>query len=938
MKRLITLLLVLAAVPLAPAASVHFAVTNSDGSMCTNALIVTPIWRNINADGSWSINGVSKRLLLTNGTNNINLMRGAYAVTNPVSGWYQLFTIPTDSGSYNAFDPGIVISGGNVFNYVGGMSASSVTSYVAGAVSDAIAADTSKPTLAQSTNIAAYQALIATQALAQAIGSVPNGALTNGSNPVSIGGVGMTNGVAVFPGNVTAPAFIGNLAGEADSVDNLSPGLTNWVLAQVSGATGTTNGTTPGAVTNIVTLMAPSLTVATASTATTATNVAGQIPDARLSAALQKLATNNAGDLTNFNGEMLNYSSNSTGFNFTHDDRIGEYPVATLRPTQVGMSLVQDIMPNGAPTNSAGSAAWLDLVDRDLYGKTGTNAETWRVVRMGIYTNGNAVVGTTGWGSTTPGTLSLLMGAGAYFSFVGAGGSDGGNAWIMQPGKNWNFSDLLFYNDNVNTLGDATHRPSKIFAGTNGIQSWGTVTATAFAGTNSVGTAGQVLTSDGTNSYWATFSGGSATNAVALQAGNATNLTVYGSVGDAVALRVKNSDAGYILDFAGQVLRLWDGSTNNTAWINGTLGSASFNSSVTGSKFIAGTNIVAVDGSIINGVGFTNGSVYGDASHMSGISGGTLTNYNITVSNALVAASVTGMQFLGANANQMTLATNGSIVTPSIKSGVRLTNVLADVLSSATNYVDRIESTNSSELVIFGGGITLTLGSGTLRADSGGFAGPGNNLTNLNASELASGLVPSARVPYLAAKTNAALYGQPTLPDFHVGTAVSDTGAFIGIDSSGYMVQSATYGWGATGLGYIGAVSGNASGLTNFYGTGFAFTSPTPTTATNFVVNFAAGVYKTITATNNVCFVYTTNGPGVASFKIYPNGADRTISIPTNWMAYSTNGWALNGTYWQRTLTNAVGTVGPRVMTLSIRNETASTQTNADWGFMVTPN
>lgn len=127
--------------------------------------------------------------------------------------------------------------------------------------------------------------------------------------------------------------------------------------------------------------------------------------------------------------------------------------------------------------------------------------------------------------------------------------------------------------------------------------------------------------------------------------------------------------------------------------------------------------------------------------------------------------------------------------------------------------------------------------------------------------------------------------------------------------------------------------------ITNLSSGSFRFSTPSVTSgATNWIVDLAAGkgVYKTITATNDITFLYCTNGPGVCSIKIYPNGADRLICVPTNWMAYSTNNWAVLGTYWSRILTNAPGTIGPRVMTLSVRNETASTQTNTDWGFLVT--
>lgn len=133
---------------------------------------------------------------------------------------------------------------------------------------------------------------------------------------------------------------------------------------------------------------------------------------------------------------------------------------------------------------------------------------------------------------------------------------------------------------------------------------------------------------------------------------------------------------------------------------------------------------------------------------------------------------------------------------------------------------------------------------------------------------------------------------------------------------------------------------GDGSLLTNLSSGSFRFSVPNVTdTATNWICNLGAGmgIYKVPLLTNNFCLLYTTNGPGSCSFWLRPAGADRTISIPTNWVPLATNGWTLNGVNWQYTLTNASGTVGPRCMVLSVGNDTASTQTNTIWDASVTP-
>lgn len=109
MRLLIFLLSVLSA----QAATIRFAITNSDLTPCTNTLRIFPITTPIRVDGSWDIRGVSSRLPLTNGVAAIRIAQGNYYATN--TGYYKLFAVPSGNGTYDASY--LEISGGNVYNY-----------------------------------------------------------------------------------------------------------------------------------------------------------------------------------------------------------------------------------------------------------------------------------------------------------------------------------------------------------------------------------------------------------------------------------------------------------------------------------------------------------------------------------------------------------------------------------------------------------------------------------------------------------------------------------------------------------------------------------------------------------------------------------------------------------------------------------------------------
>lgn len=105
---------------------------------------------------------------------------------------------------------------------------------------------------------------------------------------------------------------------------------------------------------------------------------------------------------------------------------------------------------------------------------------------------------------------------------------------------------------------------------------------------------------------------------------------------------------------------------------------------------------------------------------------------------------------------------------------------------------------------------------------------------------------------------------------------------------------------------------------------------------TNFVVNFLGSLYQYISATNNINVAHATNGPGVASIKIRPQGADRILTFPTNWVLLDTNNFTVAGVLWKTTVTNALNGNGPRVGILSVWQDGTSA-TNVAALFRLSP-
>lgn len=109
---------------------------------------------------------------------------------------------------------------------------------------------------------------------------------------------------------------------------------------------------------------------------------------------------------------------------------------------------------------------------------------------------------------------------------------------------------------------------------------------------------------------------------------------------------------------------------------------------------------------------------------------------------------------------------------------------------------------------------------------------------------------------------------------------------------------------------------------------------------TNFDIDLSTYPYVTLNATNNINFRNVINGgpAGSSCVKIFPGGADRLLTFPTNWIFLRTNWLTKSGSFWTYTLTNATGGNGPRIGWLSVAFDGISTdQTNVVALFQESP-
>src|ERR1017187_3099570 len=111
MKYLIAFLVTIVTIQLR-AATITFAITNSDGTPAFGLLRVYPV-SDVTSVGTWSIKGILTRLIITNGCASVRLLQGNYYATN--DNYFKLFAVPTGNGTYPV--EYLQISGGNTYNY-----------------------------------------------------------------------------------------------------------------------------------------------------------------------------------------------------------------------------------------------------------------------------------------------------------------------------------------------------------------------------------------------------------------------------------------------------------------------------------------------------------------------------------------------------------------------------------------------------------------------------------------------------------------------------------------------------------------------------------------------------------------------------------------------------------------------------------------------------
>ncbi len=258
--------------------------------------------------------------------------------------------------------------------------------------------------------------------------------------------------------------------------------------------------------------------------------------------------------------------------------------------------------------------------------------------------------------------------------------------------------------------------------------------------------------------------------------GNATTFFGSGTVPDArLASNVVKSNSPIIHD-----------STLVNPTVQGTLTATQFNvGTLTLTNTISGTNITAetISTNKMDATAYAAFIGGGDLDTVSNV----LHTAIIATNDALVIAYGAADTVVSNGLSARLIATNNALVltfsnaptiyNPTILGAltatqfnvgtVTVTNTITGgIIVSGTNYTDRVEATNSSLLTLYGGGVNLTLNSGTVQADSGGFSGPGANLTGLTGANVTGSLTNNAATATLATNlTDAANILAGTVPE-----------------------------------------------------------------------------------------------------------------------------------------------------------------------------
>jgi len=217
-----------------------------------------------------------------------------------------------------------------------------------------------------------------------------------------------------------------------------------------------------------------------------------------------------------------------------------------------------------------------------------------------------------------------------------------------------------------------------------------------------------------------------------------------------------------------------------------------------------------------------------------------------------------------------------------------LSSLSANIVSGHTNYVDYIEGTNNSQFQIYGGGVHLTLTSGTVNADSGGFSGSGVNLSSLNASSLSSGTVPKARAGPLTNHTDVTVTGTAPTPGqilIWSGTAWTNgpqtgTGGGVSVAAGTNGITAITNGpIVSIGLGNVGVLNSEQNYLTNVTFPALAPSTLLGITAGNGLSNVWVGSGLSLIGGTNLTATAGSGGTGISTNS--GTGTNNILTGPT---------------------------------------------------------
>jgi len=384
------------------------------------------------------------------------------------------------------------------------------------------------------------------------------------------------------------------------------------------------------------------------------------------------------------------------------------------------------------------------------------------------------------WSSVT--SLGIVTGTGASNQIA---------VW-NNANKIGGFSTFVY--TNLGSVGIGTPNPTQLLH----VQGNTRITGGIYDSSNNIGLAGSVLTSTGTGIAWTvpvgTFSGTISSGQVAYASGansltGSNNFWFTGS-----NLGIGTSSPSYSLTVQGDVYisgfvtstGFFGPGTNLTNLNASNLVSGTVPSSVISGTYSGITSVGTLSQLNVSGI-ITSGFFFGDGSNLTNLNASSL-NFG-TVPSSVITGAYSGITSVGtlSQLNVSGFVTSVGFFGP----GTNLTNLNASNLASGTVPSSVITGTYS--------GITSV---GTLSqlnvsgfVTSVGFFGPGTNLTNLNASNLASGTVPSARI----SGTYSGITSVGTLSQLNVSgittttTIVASTGIVTNLSVAGITTVSSIY-------------------------------------------------------------------------------------------------------------------------------------------------